>query len=159
LISAEEVIDHQAWMNRFAHVLAAGECKRSWAGIEDMNASGARQVMMDLVHHFTKCPRVCPKLRFARHSVKLRIAGDEPIAETTWNGISAQNSYAITRQDLLLRYGPICQGCGQSFPADELSAHHKQAQRADGKHGQANLELLCQCCHIQTPSYGKCRKM
>jgi RNA-directed DNA polymerase len=90
---------------------------------------------------------------------ELRIGGDEPIVETTWNGISAQNSYAIARQDLLLRYGPICQGCGQTFPADELSAHHKQAQRADGKHGQANLELLCQRCHIQTPSYGKSRKM
>ena len=42
LIAAEEVIDHQAWMDCFAHMLAAGERERWWAGIEDMDASGAR---------------------------------------------------------------------------------------------------------------------
>ncbi len=73
LIAAEEVIDHQSWMNGFTHMLATGERKRWWAGIEDMDASGARQVMMNLIHHFTKCPRVCPELRFARHSVRLRL--------------------------------------------------------------------------------------
>ena len=42
LIAAEEIIDHQAWMNCFAHMLAAGERERWWADIEDMDASGVR---------------------------------------------------------------------------------------------------------------------
>ena len=49
LIAAEEVIDHQSWMNRFTHVLATGERKRGWASIEDMDACGARQVLMNLI--------------------------------------------------------------------------------------------------------------
>src|SRR5689334_11205884 len=71
LIAAEEVIDHQPWMNRFTHLLATCERKRWWAGIEDMDASGARQVMMDQIHHLTKCPRICLELRFALYSVEL----------------------------------------------------------------------------------------
>src|SRR5262249_5525948 len=46
---------------------------RWWAGIEDMDTSGAGQVMMDLVHHLTKCARIYPELRFARYCVELRL--------------------------------------------------------------------------------------
>jgi len=60
-------------MDRFAHLLAAGERKRWWFGIEDMDASSARQVLVDLIHHFAKCPRVGPELRRARHSVHVRL--------------------------------------------------------------------------------------
>src|SRR6266542_866929 len=83
LIAAEEVIDHQSWMNRFTHMLAAGERERWWAGIEDMDASGARQVMMDLIHHFTKCPLVGPQ---AGVEGWLPSAGADPSCE--YNGRS-----------------------------------------------------------------------
>jgi RNA-directed DNA polymerase len=89
----------------------------------------------------------------------LWITGDEPIAAETWNGLSTQNKYAIARQDLLMRLGPICQQCGQPFPTDQLHAHHKQAQHDNGSHTIQNLQLLCQDCHPTTESFGRRRKM
>ena len=89
----------------------------------------------------------------------VHITGDEPLTVAPWNGLSAQNSYAIARQDLLLNHGPICQRCGQRFPPEALAAHHQQAQRTGGRHTLANLELLCQGCHTQTSSYGTSQKM
>lgn len=93
------------------------------------------------------------------NSADLTIVGDEPIEEGTWNGLSAQNTYAIARQDLLRRTGLVCQQCGHHFPPDQLHAHHVQAQQDGGTHKQNNLQLLCRECHKTTESYGKNRKM
>jgi RNA-directed DNA polymerase len=88
----------------------------------------------------------------------ITISGDEPIREPTWNGQSAQNKYAIARQDLLMRVGPMCQLCHRHYEPDELDAHHKVAQSEGGKHGTGNLELRCRECHAQTASFGKQRQ-
>ncbi len=82
------------------------------------------------------------------------IAEEGPIAEETWNGASAQNKYAIARQDLLVRLGPICQKCKQRFLPEQLQAHHIQPRREGGKHETSNLQLLCHECHATTERDG-----
>jgi RNA-directed DNA polymerase len=88
----------------------------------------------------------------------ISITGDEPIQAETWNGLSAQNRYALARQDLLVKLGPICQRCGQQYPSEELHAHHVKARKDSGQHKAGNLQLLCQKCHAATPSYGQRRR-
>jgi 5-methylcytosine-specific restriction endonuclease McrA len=91
--------------------------------------------------------------------VDLTIAEDNPIAQETWNGTSTQNKYAMARQDLLVRLGPKCQICKQSFQPEQLQAHHIQSQKEGGKHAARNLRLLCHACHTTTESYGKSQKI
>ena len=91
--------------------------------------------------------------------VDLTIAEENPIVQETWNGTSAQNKYAIARQDLLVRLGPICQMCKQTFLTEQLQAHHIQSQKEGGKHGTSNLQLLCHACHTTTENYGTSRKI
>jgi RNA-directed DNA polymerase len=89
----------------------------------------------------------------------LTIAEENPIAQETWNGTSAQNKYAIARQDLRVRLGPTCQMCKQAFLPERLQAHHIQSQKEGGKHGTSNLRLLCHDCHTTTENYGTSRKI
>jgi len=102
-----------------------------------------------------RCPLGGYQNPYLTENTDLNIVGDEPIAEDTWNGVSAQNRYAIARQDLLAQNGPRCQICGQDFPEEELDTHHKIAQSEGGKHGISNLELRCRKCHAQSASYGR----
>jgi hypothetical protein len=53
-----------------------------------------------------RCPTGGYKNPYLTENTDLDIGGDEPIAEVTWNGVSAQNRYAIARQDLLAQNGP-----------------------------------------------------
>jgi len=89
----------------------------------------------------------------------LTIVEEKPIVEETWNGTSAQNKYAIARQDLLVRLGPICQLCLQPFLPEQLQAHHIQSQKEGGKHGTSNLRPLCHACHTATENNGTSRKI
>ena len=82
-----------------------------------------------------------------------------PMAKDAWNGFSAQNRYAIARQDLLVRLGPICQMCKQKYQPEQLQAHHIHPQKEGGKHGTSNLQLLCHACHTATERDGTNRKM
>jgi 5-methylcytosine-specific restriction endonuclease McrA len=96
---------------------------------------------------------------YLTENADLSIAEEEPMPRETWNGLSAQNRYAIARQDLLVRLGPYCQVCRQQFSSEDLQAHHIQSQREGGKHGASNIQLLCHDCHTKTESYGKSQKM
>lgn len=96
---------------------------------------------------------------YLTENADLTIAEEEPVLRETWNGLSAQNRYAIARQDLLVRFGPFCQMCKQRFLQEDLQAHHIQPQREGGKHGASNIQLLCHDCHTKTESYGTSRKM
>ncbi len=96
---------------------------------------------------------------YLANDVDLTITEENPIAQETWNGTSAQNKYAIARQDLLVRLGPICQMCKQTFLTEQLQAHHIQSQKEGGKHGTSNLRLLCHACHTTTENYGTSRKI
>lgn len=49
---------------------------------------------------------------------------------------------------LVQRYGPICQGCGFLFPAENLTVDHIRP-KSKGGHPYAffNLQLMCEPCN------------
>jgi 5-methylcytosine-specific restriction endonuclease McrA len=47
--------------------------------------------------------------------------------------------------------GAKCERCGSPV---NLDLHHRKAKRYGGKDTSDNAELLCESCHMQTPTYG-----
>jgi 5-methylcytosine-specific restriction endonuclease McrA len=47
--------------------------------------------------------------------------------------------------------GARCEICGRD---DFLDLHHIKARRYGGKDTKENAQLLCEPCHVQTPTYG-----
>ena len=47
--------------------------------------------------------------------------------------------------------GAKCERCGSPV---NLDLHHRKAKRYGGKDTSDNAELLCEPCHVQTPTYG-----
>jgi 5-methylcytosine-specific restriction endonuclease McrA len=64
--------------------------------------------------------------------------------------IKTQRSFAIKAMHKAERGGK-CDICGNDV---NLDLHHIKARRYGGKDTKENAQLLCERCHVQTPTYG-----
>ena len=62
----------------------------------------------------------------------------------------ARKGIARNRRKLVARDGLVCQGCGKSFPNDELTVDHIRPKSKGGHHrALGNLQLMCEPCNSE----------
>jgi hypothetical protein len=75
-----------------------------------------------------------------------------PLQEYVWLG-NAQNNevWREIKAEVKAERGARCERCGDTV---NLDLHHLKARRYGGQDTKENAELLCEPCHVQTPTYG-----
>jgi RNA-directed DNA polymerase len=69
-----------------------------------------------------------------------------------WLGNAENNeAWRELKADVKAERGEKCEHCGSVL---DLDLHHVQARRIGGPDAKENVQLLCERCHVQTPSYG-----
>jgi RNA-directed DNA polymerase len=77
---------------------------------------------------------------------------EAPISDYVWLG-NAQNNerWREIKAQVQAERGAQCERCGSTV---NLDLHHCKAKRYGGKDTIDNAQLLCEPCHMQTPTYG-----
>jgi RNA-directed DNA polymerase len=79
--------------------------------------------------------------------------GDAPLSDQVWLGNAANNEqWRELKAELKAERGEQCEQCGNRLK--NLDLHHIKARRYGGQTTKANTQLLCERCHVQTPTYG-----
>ena len=75
-----------------------------------------------------------------------------PLPGYVWLG-NAQNNevWREIKAEVKAERGARCERCGSTA---DLDLHHLKARRYGGQDTKDNAELLCEPCHVQTPTYG-----
>jgi group II intron reverse transcriptase/maturase len=75
-----------------------------------------------------------------------------PISDYVWLGNAENNErWREIKAQVKAKRGARCERCGSTV---DLDLHHCKAKRYGGKDTIDNAQLLCEPCHIQTPTYG-----
>jgi 5-methylcytosine-specific restriction endonuclease McrA len=79
--------------------------------------------------------------------------GKAPLHDQVWLGNAANNEqWRELKAEIKAEQGMRCEHCG-SYQKN-LDLHHIKARRYGGQSTKANAQLLCEPCHVQTPTYG-----
>ena len=77
---------------------------------------------------------------------------ETPLPEYVWLGNAENNEeWRKLKAEIKAERGAKCERCGNTM---ELDFHHLKARRYGGQDVKENAQLLCECCHVQTPTYG-----
>ncbi len=77
---------------------------------------------------------------------------DAPLPEHVWLGNAENNAeWRVIKAKVKAERGAKCERCGS--PVD-LDLHHLKARRYGGQNTKENAQLLCERCHVDTPTYG-----
>jgi RNA-directed DNA polymerase len=78
---------------------------------------------------------------------------ETPLPEAVWLGNAENNEHwRELKAEIKAERGAKCENCGSTV---ELDLHHRKARRAGGQDTKENAQLLCERCHVQTPTYGR----
>lgn len=79
-------------------------------------------------------------------------AVEAPLPEYVWLGNAENNEeWREIKAEVKAERGAKCERCGSGM---KLDLHHLKARRYGGQDAKANAQLLCEPCHVQTPTYG-----
>jgi RNA-directed DNA polymerase len=82
---------------------------------------------------------------------------ERPLPDHVWLGNAPNNErWREIKEEVKAERGAKCERCGSSV---HLDLHHKQARRYGGQDTKENAQLLCERCHVQTPTYGDHRRV
>lgn len=77
---------------------------------------------------------------------------EAPLPDHVWLGNAANNEqWRELKAEIKAERGARCERCGSPV---NLDLHHIKARRYGGPSTKANAQLLCEPCHVQTPTYG-----
>jgi RNA-directed DNA polymerase len=77
---------------------------------------------------------------------------EAPLPDYIWLGNAENNErWREIKAQVKAERGAKCERCGSPV---NLALHHRKAKRYGGKDTSDNAELLCEPCHVQTPTYG-----
>lgn len=79
-----------------------------------------------------------------------------PLPEKVWLGNAFNEQWRELKEEIKAERGAKCALCGSQ---DQLDLHHIKARRYGGLDVKENLQLLCRCCHVETPSFGDHRRL
>jgi 5-methylcytosine-specific restriction endonuclease McrA len=77
------------------------------------------------------------------------------IPNKVWLGNADNESWRVIKAELKAERGARCEICGSH---SNLDLHHIKAKKNRGKDTKENAQLLCESCHIKTPTYGRQKK-
>jgi group II intron reverse transcriptase/maturase len=82
---------------------------------------------------------------------------ETPLPDQVWLGNAPNNEeWRELKEQIKAERGAKCERCGS--PVD-LDLHHLKARRYGGQNTKANAQLLCEHCHVQTPTYGDHKRL
>ncbi len=82
---------------------------------------------------------------------------EAPLSDHVWLGNAANNEqWRELKAEIKAERGARCERCGSPV---NLDLHHIKARRYGGSSTKANAQLLCEPCHVQTPTYGDRRRL
>jgi group II intron reverse transcriptase/maturase len=82
---------------------------------------------------------------------------EQPLPDDIWLGNAENNeAWRELKAEIMAERGARCERCGS--PVD-LDLHHCKPRRLGGGDTKENAQLLCERCHVQTPSYGVQRRL
>jgi group II intron reverse transcriptase/maturase len=77
---------------------------------------------------------------------------EAPLPEYVWVGNAENNEeWRAIKAEVKAERGAKCELCGNQM---NLDLHHLKARRYGGQDVKENAQLLCEPCHVQTPTYG-----
>jgi RNA-directed DNA polymerase len=77
---------------------------------------------------------------------------EAPLPNYVWLGNAENNEeWREIKVAVKAERGAQCESCGSKM---NLDLHHLKARRYGGQDVKENAQLLCEPCHVQTPSYG-----
>jgi RNA-directed DNA polymerase len=77
---------------------------------------------------------------------------EAPLPDYVWLGNAENNEqWREIKAQVKAERGAKCERCGSPV---NLDLHHRKAKRYGGRDTIDNAELLCEPCHVQTPTYG-----
>ena len=77
---------------------------------------------------------------------------EAPLPDHVWLGNAANNEqWRELKAEMKAERGACCERCGSPV---NLDLHHIKARRYGGASTKANAQLLCEPCHVRTPTYG-----
>ena len=77
---------------------------------------------------------------------------ESPLPDYVWLGNAENNEeWRELKAEVKAERGAKCERCGSTL---NLDLHHLKARRYGGQDAKANAQLLCESCHVQTPTYG-----
>jgi group II intron reverse transcriptase/maturase len=77
---------------------------------------------------------------------------EAPLPDYVWLGNAENNEqWREIKAQVKAERGAQCERCGSAV---NLDLHHRKAKRYSGKDTIDNAELLCEPCHVRTPTYG-----
>jgi RNA-directed DNA polymerase len=84
-------------------------------------------------------------------TTELEVA-EAPLPEYVWLGNAENNEeWREIKAEVKAERGAKCERCGNGM---KLDLHHLKARRYGGQDAKENAQLLCEPCHVQTPTYG-----
>jgi RNA-directed DNA polymerase len=82
---------------------------------------------------------------------------ETPIPTTVWLGNAHNNEkWRVVKEEVMAERGAKCECCGSTV---NLDLHHIKARRYGGQDTKANAQLLCEPCHVQTPTYSDHKRL
>jgi RNA-directed DNA polymerase len=82
---------------------------------------------------------------------------EKPLPDQVWLGNAPNNEvWREIKEEVKAERGARCEQCGSPV---QLDLHHKRARRYGGHDTKENAQLLCERCHVQTPTYGDHRRV
>ena len=76
-----------------------------------------------------------------------------PLPGAVWLGNAENNEHwRELKAEIKAERGAKCEICGSTV---DLDLHHRKARRDGGRDVKENAQLLCERCHVQTPTYGR----
>ncbi len=82
---------------------------------------------------------------------------EAPLPEYVWVGNAENNEkWREIKAEVKAERGAKCELCGNRM---NLDLHHLKARRYGGQDAKENAQLLCESCHVQTPTYGDHSRM
>lgn len=80
---------------------------------------------------------------------------EEPIPGYVWLGNADNEAWRVIKAEVKAERGAYCELCGSRV---NLDLHHMKAKKSGGRDTKENAQLLCESCHIKTPTYGRQKK-
>lgn len=100
--------------------------------------------------------RSLPNLYLEGSQPTTLFATEVAIPAHVWLGNAENNQWRELKEEIIAECGVKCVICGCT---EALDLHHIKARRTGGTDLKDNLQLLCRCCHAQTPSFGDRRRL
>jgi 5-methylcytosine-specific restriction endonuclease McrA len=82
---------------------------------------------------------------------------ETPIPNYVWQGNAENNEeWRLVKEEIMAERGAKCERCGNT---ENLDLHHIKARRYGGRDVKENAQLLCEPCHVLTPTYGDHKRL